>query len=79
MEIKARVPDPKSAYYQEDIETMPVEKLRELQLDRLKKQVKNVHDNNPYFRKVYEEAGFNPGDLKTLDDISKIPFMGPSA
>ena len=78
MEIKARIPNPKSAYFQEDIETMPVEKLKALQLDRLRKQVQNVYDNNPYFRKVYDDAGFSPGDLKTLEDISNIPFMEKS-
>jgi len=78
MEIKAKIPDPKSAFYQKEIETMPVEKLKALQLERLRKQVKNVYDNNPYFRKVYQDAGFNPEDLKSLDDISKIPFMEKS-
>jgi len=78
MEIKSRIPDPKGAYFQKDIETMPVEKLKALQLDRLRKQVQNVYDNNPYFKKVYDDAGFNPGDLKTLEDISKVPFMEKS-
>ena len=79
MQIKTKIPDPKSAFFQKEIETMPVEKLKALQLDLLKKQVQNIYDNNPHFRKVYEDAGFDPGDLKTLDDISKIPFMEKSA
>ena len=79
MQVKTKIPDKNSAYFQADIETMPVEKLKDLQLDRLKKQVKNVYDNNPYFKKVYDDAGFNPADLKTLDDIiqrSRKPSHG---
>ncbi|MDF1535739.1 MAG: phenylacetate--CoA ligase [bacterium] len=78
MQVKTKKQDPKSPYFQSDIETMPVEKLKKLQLDRLKKQVRNVYNNNPYFKKVYDKAGFNPGDLKTLEDISKVPFMEKS-
>ncbi len=78
MQVKTKIPDRNSTYFQPDIETMPVEKLKELQLDLLKKQVKNVYDNNPYFKKVYDDAGFSPGDLKTLGDITKIPFMEKS-
>lgn len=78
MQIKTKAPDASSKYFQPDIETMPVEKLKELQLERLKKQVQNVYDNNPYFKKVYDDAGFNPADLKALEDISKVPFMEKS-
>jgi phenylacetate-CoA ligase len=75
MQVKTKTQDPKSPYFQPEIETMPVEKLKELQLDRLQNQVKYVYNNNPYFKKVYDDAGFNPADLKTLEDISKVPFM----
>jgi phenylacetate-CoA ligase len=62
-------------YFQPELETMPVEKLKALQLALLQKQLKYVYESNPYFRKVYDEAGFKPGDLKTLDDLHKVPFM----
>jgi phenylacetate-CoA ligase len=62
-------------YFQPEIETMPVEKLKDLQLKNLKEVVTRVYNDNSYFQKVYKEAGFEPGDLKTLDDITKIPFM----
>src|SRR5512138_411017 len=62
-------------YFQPELETMPVEKLKALQLERLQKQLRYVYDNNPYFRKVYDSAGFSPGDVKSLDDLSKVPFM----
>lgn len=62
-------------YFQPELETMPVEKIKDLQLERLKAQVKYVYGNNPHFKKIYDEAGFSPGDIKTLDDIRKIPFL----
>ena len=62
-------------YFQPELETMPVEKLKALQFERLRKQVAYVYDNNPFFRKLYDEAGFKPDDLKTWDDLPKIPFL----
>ena len=38
-------------YYQKEIETMPREELKALQSERLVKQIKNVYDNNAYYRK----------------------------
>lgn len=75
MAIKTKAQNPKSRYFQPEIETMPVEKLKALQLKRLKAQIKNIYTTNKYFQKVYKAAGFHPDDLKTLDDITKIPFM----
>ena len=42
-------------YYQPEIETMPYEQLRQLQNERLVKQVQHVWDNVPYYRKKMEE------------------------
>lgn len=62
-------------YYQEEMETMPADKLRELQSERLVKQVKRVWDNVPYYRKKMEAAGVTPDDIKGLEDLHKLPFM----
>ncbi len=56
-------------------ESMPVDELKNLQLERLRKTVKHTYENNVFFRKKYDDAGFHPDDLKTLDDVVKIPFM----
>ena len=45
-----------------------------MQLALLQKQVKRVYENVPFYKKKFDEAGFHPDDLKTLDDVSKIPF-----
>ncbi len=65
-------------FFQPEIETMPVEKLKSLQLDRLQKQVQYVYQNNPFIKALYDKAGFKPGDLKTLDDLHQVPFMEKS-
>ena len=62
-------------YYQPEIETMPYEQLRQLQNERLVKQVKHVWDNVPYYRKKMEEKGVTPADIQGVDDLHKLPFL----
>ena len=62
-------------YYQKEIECASPEKLRELQDERLVKQVKHVWDNVPYYRKKMEETGVTPDDIKGVDDLHKLPFL----
>ncbi len=65
-------------YYQPEIETMPLDKIRALQSERLVKQVKHVWDNVPYYRRKMEEAGVAPGDIKGIEDLHKLPFLSKS-
>lgn len=62
------------AYYDPEHETMPREKLEQLQLDRLKATVKKVYRAVPFYKKKFKERGIEPGDIKTLEDIQKLPF-----
>ena len=62
-------------YYQKEIETMPREQLRALQSERLVAQVKNVWDNVPYYQKKMEEKGLEPGDIRGIEDLPKLPFL----
>jgi phenylacetate-CoA ligase len=61
--------------YNKQYEAMPVDKLRELQLERLRWSVKHAYDNVPFYRQSFDKAGFKPEQLKTLDDIRRIPFL----
>lgn len=61
-------------YFNEQIETADRDTIREIQLQRLKKQVRFTYDNVPHYRKKLDDAGFSPDDLKTLEDIRHIPF-----
>lgn len=62
-------------YYQPEIECAAPEKIRELQNERLVKQVKHVWDNVPYYRQKMEEKGVTPDDIKSVDDLHKLPFL----
>ena len=62
-------------YYQPEIETMPYEQLRQLQNERLVKQVRHVWDNVPYYRAKMEAKGISPEDIQSVDDLHKLPFL----
>src|SRR5574344_193809 len=60
--------------WNESMECMDREQLREIQSIRLKKIVNYVYHNTPFYRKKFQEMGLNPEDIKSIDDISKLPF-----
>ncbi len=62
-------------YYQKEIECASREELRAIQDEKLVKQVKHVWDNVPYYRKKMEEKGVTPDDIKSVDDLHKLPFL----
>ena len=62
-------------YYQPEIETMPYEQLRELQNEKLLQQVRHVWDNVPYYRAKMEAKGVTPEDIRSIDDLHKLPFL----
>ena len=68
----------KRKYYQEEIETMPVEEIKKLQSEKLVKQVKHVYENQPYYRKLMDEKGVKPEDIKGIEDLYKLPFIEKS-
>lgn len=62
-------------YYQPDIETASVEEIRKIQNEKIVKQVKHVYENVEYYRKLLDEKGVKPEDIKSVDDIKKLPFL----
>ena len=62
-------------YFQQEIETMPYDQLRQLQNERLLKQVRHVWDNVPYYRKKMEDKGITTDDIQSVDDLHKLPFL----
>ena len=61
-------------YWDKALETMPREKRENLQLERFKERMGYVYHKSPMYRKKYDEAGIKPSDIRTLSDISKVPF-----
>ena len=60
--------------WNETMECMDREQLREIQSSRLKKMAEYVYHNTPFYRKKFQEMGLEPGDIKSIDDITKLPF-----
>ncbi len=63
------------AFWNEKIETMPENELKAMQLKLLQELVKNTYRDSEFYRKKMDELGVKPEDIKTLDDIRKLPFM----
>jgi len=62
-------------YFNKEIETMPLKKMRELQLERLKWSISHAYENNAFYHKKFEAAGFHPDQFKSLDDMKRVPFL----
>ncbi len=55
-------------------ETMPRAKIAALQLKRLRQTVMNAYDNVPLHRKRMRRIGIEPGDVRSLQDLTRLPF-----
>jgi phenylacetate-CoA ligase len=51
------------------------EKLREYQEERLRLLVSHCYKHVPYYRKVFQERGLTPGDIRGIEDLPKLPFL----
>ena len=56
------------------IECMEREQMRALQSERLIKTVKRCYENVPFYKKKMDARGIKPEDIKSIDDIAKLPF-----
>ncbi|NOZ76693.1 MAG: phenylacetate--CoA ligase, partial [Euryarchaeota archaeon] len=61
-------------FFEKEIETMSLKRLKRLQEERLAEVVQYCYENIPMYRKRFDEAGLKPEDIKTLEDLPKIPF-----
>jgi len=62
-------------YYQKEIETASRDEILRIQNEKIRKQVKHVYENVPYYRNLMEEKGLTPEDIQGVDDIKKLPFL----
>ena len=60
--------------FNKKMETLPRKEIRELQLKRLKETVKKLYENVPFYRNKFKELKIKPTDIKTLEDIRKLPL-----
>lgn len=62
-------------YYQEHIETMPYDKMRAIQSEKLVRQVRRVYDSVAYYREKMDAAGVKPEDIRGIEDLHLLPFL----
>ena len=60
-------------FFQKELETMSRKQIEEIQLERLKYTVNYCYTNVPFYKKKMDDAGVTPDQIKTLDDIRRIP------
>ncbi len=60
--------------YDDELETLPREALEALQLKRLKNTIERVYNLVPFYKRKFEEAKIKPEDVKSLDDLKRLPF-----
>jgi phenylacetate-CoA ligase len=61
-------------FWDEGISTAGRDEIESVQLERLKKTLRNVYENNQYYKKRINDAGLDPDGLKSIKDIEKLPF-----
>lgn len=65
-------------YWNPVLETLPREKLEKLQLKKFKEIMRWAYDKSKFYHELYSDAGIEPGDVKTCDDIRKVPMIEKS-
>jgi phenylacetate-CoA ligase len=61
-------------FWNEDRETMGLEAMRAYQGQQLAETVGWLYQKVPFYKKALDEKGVSPGDVRTIDDIVKLPF-----
>lgn len=51
------------------------ERIEQIQLEGIQKTVLDVYEHIPFYKKNFDEAGFDPRSVKSLDDVARIPFV----
>jgi phenylacetate-CoA ligase len=60
--------------WNKEVECMPVEKIQKFQLEKLRETVEWVSKKIPFYKQKFKEAGIKSADIKSLEDVAKLPF-----
>ncbi|NPD30272.1 phenylacetate--CoA ligase [Eggerthellaceae bacterium zg-1084] len=63
------------ALYQPELEAMSRDELAKLQFKRARWTVQHAYDNIAFYRELWKREGAEPGDLRSLDDLARFPFI----
>ncbi len=65
-------------YWNPVLETLPREKIRQLQLKKFQKIFKWTYERSKFHRKIYDDAGVTPEDIRSFEDIQQVPSVEKS-
>jgi len=68
----------KKSYWNPILETLPLEKLQKLQLNRFIRIFQWAYNKSKFHRSLYEEAGITPDDIQSFEDIRHVPKVEKS-
>lgn len=61
-------------FWNKEFEAMSPEEIRKFQLEKLKETAAWVYERVPFYKRKFDETGVKPEDIKTLEDVAKLPF-----
>ena len=70
--------DTKQKYWNPVLETLPLEKIRQLQLKKFKQIFRWTYEHSKFHRQLYEQAGVKPDDIRSFEDIRQVPKVEKS-
>ena len=70
--------NPNQPYWNPVLETLPHERIREFQLKKFRKIFQWTYDRSKFHRKLYDDAGIKPQDIRSFKDIRKVPTVEKS-
>ncbi|MEM0305115.1 MAG: phenylacetate--CoA ligase family protein, partial [Saccharolobus sp.] len=50
------------------------EEIKEVITFRLRSLIKNVYENSPFYHRIFKDRGLRPEDIRSIEDLTKIPF-----
>ena len=65
---------PVKHYWNEEVETMPQAKLAKIEGALLFKETAYIYEHSPFYRQKMDRTKVKPEDIKTIEDIAKLPF-----
>ena len=66
-------------YFNPEVECMPLPQLRKLQEERLRQSVELVYHKVPYYKRIFDERGLKPSNIRHLEDLYLLPFTKKAA
>ena len=64
--------------WNKDIETLSKANLNRLESERLQQQLPYNYATSPYYRATFETANLKPDDIRTREDLTRLPFLEKS-